>query len=121
MLSVFATHQHESAFSSVQLLSHVTLFATPLTAADQSSLTITNSKSLLKLMSIESVIHPTISPSVVPFSSCSYSFPASGSFLSQLFALGGQKNWSFNFSISLSSEYSVLISFKIDWFDLLEV
>ena len=56
MVSAFATHQHESAFSSVQLLSHVTLFATPLTAADQHSLTITNSKSLFKLMSIESVM-----------------------------------------------------------------
>ena len=60
-------------------LSHVQLFATPWTAAHQASLTITNSRSLPKLMSIESV-HPTIPSSVVPFSSCLQSFPASGSF-----------------------------------------
>ena len=65
---------------SVQSLSHVQLFATPWTAAYQASLSITNSQSLLKLMSIESVIHPTISSSVVPFSSCFQSFPESGSF-----------------------------------------
>ena len=66
--------------------------------------------------------HPTISSSVVPFSSCLESFPASGSFqMSQFFASGGQKYWSFSFSISPSSEYSGLISFRIDWLDLLEV
>ena len=57
-------------FSSVQSLSRVRLFATPRTAARQASLTITNSRSLLKLMSIESVMHPAISSFVVPFSSC---------------------------------------------------
>ena len=66
--------------------------------------------------------HPTISPSVVPFSSRPQSFPASGSFpVSQLFASGGQKFWSFSFSISPSSEYSGLISFRLDWCDLLAV
>ena len=76
-------------------------------------------QSLLKLMSIESVIHPTISSSVVPFSSCPQSFPASGSFpMSHFFTSGGQ---SFSFSISPSSEYSGLISFKSDWLDLLAV
>ena len=61
--------------------------------------------------------NPTISSSVVPFSSCPQSFPASGSFLvSQFFASRGQKSWSFN--ISPSNEYSGLISFRIDWFDL---
>ena len=74
---------------SVQSLSHVQLFATPWTAAYQASLSITNSQSLLKLMSIESVIHPTLSFSVVPFSSCLQSFPASGSFpMSQGFPNG---------------------------------
>ena len=64
--------------------------------------------------------HPTISSSVVPFSSCLPSFPASGSFLmSQLFRW--PKYWSFSFSISPSKEYSGLISFRIDWFDLLAV
>ena len=59
--------------------------------------------------------HPTISSSVVPFSSCLQSFPASGSFLvSQFFASRGQKYWSFSFSISPSSEYSGLIIFQ-DW------
>ena len=63
--------------------------------------------------------HPTISSSIVPFSSCLQSFPASGSSLmSQLFASGGQ---TFSFSINPSSEYSGLIFFTIDWFDLLAV
>ena len=63
--------------------------------------------------------HPTISSSVIPFSSCLQSFPASGSFqMSQSFASGGQGS---NFSISFSNEYSGLISFRIDWFDLLAV
>ena len=63
--------------------------------------------------------HPTISPSVFPFSSCLHLFPASGSFLMiQFFTSGGQSYWSFNFSISLSKEYSGLISLTVD---LLEV
>ena len=67
--------------------------------------------------------HPTISSSVIPFSSCPQSFPASGSFrMSQLFASSGQtKYWSFSFSISPSNEYSGLISFRMDWLDLLAV
>ena len=76
-------------FSSVQSLSHVPLFATPWTAACWASLSIANSRSLLKLMSIESVM-PFNSP-VIPFFSCPQSFSASGSFqMSQLFASGGQ-------------------------------
>ena len=67
------------------------------------------------------LFHPIISSSDVPFSSCPQSFPSSRSFLmSWLFASGGQ-NWSFSFSISPSSEYSGLISFKSDWFDLFAV
>ena len=80
-------------FSSVQLLSHVQLFATPWTAVPQASLPITNSQSLLKLMSIKSVIpsNHLISSSVVPFSSRLQTFPVSGSFpMSQFFTLGGQ-------------------------------
>ena len=74
---------------------------------------ITNSQSLFKFMSI--------SPSVVPFSSCLQSFPASGSFpMSQFFASGSQY-WSFSFNISHSNEYSGLISFRMDWLDLLAV
>ena len=65
--------------------------------------------------------HPTFSSSVITFSSCPQSLPASGSFpVSQLFASGGQK-WSFSFSISPSSEYSELISFRMDWLDALAV
>ena len=65
--------------------------------------------------------HPTISSSVVPFSSCLQTFPASGSFqMSQFFTSGGQV-LSFSFSISPSNEYSGLISFRMDWLDLLAV
>ena len=83
--------------SSVQSLSHVQLFVTPWIAARQASLSITNSQSSLRLMSIESVMplsqwcHPAISSSVVPFSSRPQSLPASESFpMSQLFTWGGQ-------------------------------
>ena len=106
---------------SVQLLSCVRLFETPWTAARQPSLSITNSRSSLKLMSTESVMPPNHSiPSVVPFSRLQ-SFPASGSFqISQFFASGGQ-SIGFSFSISSSNDYSGLISFRIDWLDLLAV
>ena len=66
--------------------------------------------------------HPTISSSVVPFSSCRQSFPASGSFpMSQFFASGWPKDWSFSFSSSPLNEYSGLTSFRMDWLDLLAV
>ena len=66
--------------------------------------------------------HPTISSSVISFSSCLQSFSASGSFpVSQFFAIRWPKCWSFSFHISPSNEYSGLISFRIDWFDLLAV
>ena len=65
--------------------------------------------------------HPAISSSVVPFSSCPQSFPASGSFpMSKLFAWGGHKYWSLSFSISRSNEHPGLI-FRVDWLDLLAV
>ena len=64
----------------------------------------------------------TISSSVVPFSSCTQSLPGSGSFqMSPLFASGGQKYWSFSFNISPSNEHPGLISFRMDWLDLLAV
>ena len=69
-----------ATFSSVQLLSRVWLFATPWTATQQASLSITNDWNLLRLMSIASVIHPTISFSVTPFSFCLQSFPSEGFF-----------------------------------------
>ena len=64
--------------------------------------------------------HPTISSTVVPFSSCPQSFPASGSFPMSL-CIRWPKYWSFSFSICPSNEYSGLISFRIDWLDLLAV
>ena len=65
--------------------------------------------------------HPTISSSVVPFS-CLQSFPASGSFqMSQLFCIRWPKDWSFSFSISPSNEHPGLISFRMNWLDLLAV
>ena len=110
--------------SSVQLLSRVWLFATPWTATYQASLSITNSQSLLKFMSVESVIHPTISSRVVPFSSRLQSFPPSESFLiKSVLCIRRPKYWSFSLSISPSNAYSGLfrISFRIDWFNLLAV
>ena len=81
------------------------------------SLSITNSWSLLKLLS--QWCHPTISSSAIPFSSCLQPFPASGSFpMSQFFALGGQSIGA-STSVSVLNEYSGLISFRVDWFDLL--
>ena len=78
-------------FSSVQSLSRVRLFVTPWIAACQASLSITNSRSSLKLTSISRWCHPAISSSAVPFSSCPQSFPAPKSFpVSQLFAWCGQ-------------------------------
>ena len=66
--------------------------------------------------------HPTISYSAIPFSSCLQSFPASESFqMSQFFTSGGQSIGNFSFSISPSNGYSGLISFKMDWLDLLAV
>ena len=98
-------------FSSVLLFSRVRLFVTPLTSACQVSLSITNSRSLLKLISIKSY-HPTISSSVIPFSSHLQSFPASGSFpMSWFLASGGQ-------SIGASASASVLLMNIQDWFPL---
>ena len=121
-------------FSSVQSLSRVWLFDTPWTAACQASPSITSSRSLVKLMSIELVrYHLTILSSVLPFSSCLQSFPASGYFRMTLFKwpwlfsnesvlwIWWPKYWSFSFSISPSKEYSGLISFRMDWLDLLAV
>ena len=113
--------QDVNKFSSVQLLSHVQLFVTPWIAACQASLSITNSQSLLKFMSIESVMpsnhfiicHPLLLPSV--FSSTRV-FSNESALWTR-----GTKYWSFSFSISPSNEYSELISFKTDYFDLLEV
>ena len=102
----------ERMISSSHSFSHVQLFATPGTASCQASMSITNSWSLLKLVSIQPVMNPTISSSVIPFSSCLQSFPASQSFpRSQFFALGGQ-------SIGFSALASVLPMNIQNWFHL---
>ena len=107
---------------SVQLLRHLQLAATHWTATRQASLSITKWQSLLKLMSIELVCHPTISSSVVPFSSHLQSFPASGSFqMSQLFSSGGQRTGVSASTSILPINQSGLISFRMDWLDLLAV
>ena len=112
----------EIQFSSVQSLSPVWLFVTPWIAARQASLSTTNSQSSLRLMSIESVMPSSHLSSVILFSSCPQSLPASESFpMSQFFTSGGQ-------SIAASASASVLpmniqglISFMIGWFDLFAV
>ena len=108
--------------SSVQMLRHVRLFETPWTAAHQTWLSITNPLSILKLMSIESVMPahhlilccpllflPSIFPSIRVLSSES------------VLHIRWPKYWSFSFSISSSNEYSGVISFRMDWLDLLAV
>ena len=112
----------QRSFRSVQSLKRVPLFETPRTAACQASLSIANSQILLKLMSIDSVmpsnhlilcrpllIPPSIFPSIRVSSNESALF------------IRWPKYWSFSFSISPSSEYSGLTSFRIDWFDLLAI
>ena len=105
-----------------QSLSHVQHFVTPRTAAHQAPLSFTNSQSLIKLMSIKSVtpsnhlilwrpllLLPSIFPSIRDF------------YNESVLHIRWPKYWSFSFSISPSSEYSGLISFRMDWFDLLAV
>ena len=106
-------------FSSVQSLSRVQLFATPLTAACQASLSITNPRSLLKLMSIESVMTSSHLILYYPLLFLPSIFPSIRGFSNEsVLCIRWPKYWSFSFSISPSNEYSGLISFKIDWFDL---
>ena len=107
-------------FSSVQLLSHVRLFATLWTTACQASLSITNSS--LKLMSIESVMpsnHLILCHSLLLLPSI---FPSIRVFSNEaVLHIKWPKHWSFSFSISPSNEHPGLISFKMDWLDLLAV
>ena len=106
-------------FSSVQSLSRVQLFATPWTTARQASLSITDSQSLLKPMSIVSVM-PSNHLILCPLLLLSV-FPSIRVSSSELLLIRWPKYWSFSFSISPSSEYSGLISFRMDWLDLLAV
>ena len=108
-------------FSSVQSLSHVRLFVTPWIAAGQASLSITKSWSSLKLMSIELVMLSNHLILCCPFLFCLQSFPVLRSFPMSWLFHQVTKYRSFGFSISPSNEYSGLISFRIDWFNLLAV
>ena len=110
-----------TSLTSIQLTqSRVQLFVTPWTEAHQASLSINNSQSLLKFMSIEPVMSSNHLILCRPLSSCLQSFPASGSFqMTQVFTSGGQRIWSF--SMSPFSEHPGLISFRMDWLDLLAV
>ena len=115
------TYLSSVQFSSVQSLIHVQLFATPCTAARQAFLSITNSQSLLKLISLgslmpsnhlllgHSLLLPSIFPSIRVFSNES------------VLHIRWPKCWSFSFNIGLSNEYSGLISFRIGWLDFLAV
>ena len=109
-------------FSSVNLLSHVQLFATPWAAACQASLSITNSQTLLKLMSIRSVkpfSHHILCCSLLLLPSI---FPSIRVFSNELvLRIRCPKYWTSSFSISPSNEHPGLISFKMDWLDLLAV
>ena len=101
---------------------HVWLFVTPWTAARQVSLSITNSQSFLKLMSINSVMPSNRLTLCHPLLLLSSIFPIIRVFSNKsVLCIRWPKYWSFNFSISPTNEYSGLISFRIDWFDLLVV
>ena len=109
-------------FSSVQSLSRVRLFATPWTAARQASLSIINSQSLLKLMSIESVMPSNHLILCRPLLLLPSMFPSIRVFSNEsAVCIRWPKYWSFSFSISPSNEYSGLISFRMHWLDLLAV
>ena len=112
----------DHTLSSVQSLSHVWLFVTPWTAARQASLSITNSWSLLRPMSIESVMPSYHLILCRPLLLLPSIFPSIRVFSNELaLRIRWPKYWSFSFSISPSNEYSGLISFRINWFDLLAV
>ena len=112
----------EHQFSSVQSLSHVWLFVTPWTVARQVSLSITNSRNLLKLMSIESVMPSNHLILCRPLLFLSSIFPSIRVFSDEsVLHIRWPRYWSFSFSINPSNEYSGLISFRMYWLDLLAV
>ena len=122
MLGMIISNTTTFTFSSIQLLSYVRLFATPRTAAHQASLSITNSRNLPEPMSIESMMpsnhlilcHPLFLPPSI--------FPSIRVFSDEsALHIRWPKYWSFSFNISPSNKYSGLISFRMDWLDLLAV
>ena len=123
IFSVLYPYIPQVQFSSIQLLSHVRLSAAPGTSARQASLSITNSQSLSKLMSIDSV-GDAIQPShpLLPLLITPSIFPSISVFSSEsVLHIRWPIYWSFSFSISPSNEYSGLISFSMDCLDLLAV
>ena len=109
-------------FGSVQLLSRVPLFVTPWTAACQASPSITNFRSLPKLMSIESVMPSNHLILCCPLLLLPLIFPSTTVFSNEsALCIRWPKCWSFSFNISPSNEHSGLISFRMDWLDLLAV
>ena len=114
--------EHLFCFSSVQSLSHVRLFASPWTAACQASLSVTNTQSLFKLMSIELLMPSSHLILCCPLLLLPSIIPRIRVFSNESVPCIRQPNyWSFSFSINPSNEYSGLISFRIDWFDLCAV
>ena len=112
----------EFYISSLQSLNHVRLFATPWTAASQASLSITNSRSLPKLMSIESVMPSNHRILCCPLLLLPSIFPIIRDFSNKsAFHIRWPKYWSFSFGISPSNGHSQMISFRMDWLDLLAV
>ena len=122
LTSLFWEKKWKTQFSSVQSLSHLWLFATPWTGSHHASLSITNSQSLFKLMSIELVMPPNHLLLCHPLLLLPSIFPSIRVFSKESVpCIRWPKHWSFSFSISPSSVYSGLISFRTDWFDLLAV
>ena len=119
-LYIYATHK--AMVISIQLLSRDRLLTTPWITAHQASLSITNSQSLLKLMSVKSTMpsnHLILYHSLLPLPSI---FPRIKVFSNEsVLPIRWPKYWSFSFSISPSNEYSALISFRMDWLDPLAV
>ena len=118
----WATREAQPYIQSAQLLSSFRLFATPRTAARQASLSITNSQSLLQLMSLELVMpsnHLILCRPLLLLPSIFPSIRVSSN--ESVLHIRWSKYWTFSFSISPSNEYSGLISFRIDWSDLLAV
>ena len=121
MLQFMESQRVGHDFSSVQLLSSVLLFATPWTAARQASLSIPNARSLLKLMSIKSVMSSNHLMLCRPLLLLSPIIPSIRVISNEsALHIRWPKCWSFRFSISPSNKYSGLISFRIDWFDTVQ-
>ena len=106
----------------VQSLSRVRIFADPMDCSMPGFPVLHHlSRACTNSCTLSWWYHPAVSSSVIPFSSCLQSFLASGSFPMSQLCIRWPKYWSFSFSISLPNEYSGLISFRIDWFDLFAV